>query len=114
MPANPTSSTNLSLLTPQESLALMQKAANEFYSSAVWTNCHAFVEFTGLINEFIKICTAYQESWPKEDFRQCNVHTGRQMVIETYQLIYILEKLKCIYQADFALKQKGLDVNSET
>lgn len=87
------------ILTPQESLALMQKAAENFYSAAIRTNCHSFIEFTGLMNEYIKVCQEFQKDNPEADFRECNAHTGKQL--KSYHLDYVLEKLNCIYQRKF-------------
>lgn len=85
-------------LTPEQSLNAMQQATNEFYKTAIATNCHAFIEFTGLMNEYINSCREFQRNNPTEDFRQCNVHTGKRLSLESYQVDYIHEKLTCIYQ----------------
>lgn len=48
------------MYTPEERkaiLARMRTASNLFYSAAAAAGCHAFIEFTGLMNEFIKLCT---------------------------------------------------------
>jgi hypothetical protein len=37
--------------TAQESLNRMWRAANQFYQAATETECHAFIEFTGLLRE---------------------------------------------------------------
>jgi hypothetical protein len=36
--------------TPDEILEAMKIAANNYYREAIATNCHTFIEFTGLIN----------------------------------------------------------------
>ncbi|MEG4032213.1 hypothetical protein QUA26_29020, partial [Microcoleus sp. Pol12A4] len=42
--------------TPEEILEAMKAASHNYYRDAIATNCHTFIEFTGLINEYIKIC----------------------------------------------------------
>ncbi|MCT7958853.1 hypothetical protein [Laspinema palackyanum] len=98
MPKSTKSTKSTNELTPQESLELMQKASSEFYQKAIATNCHAFIEFTGLMNEYIKICRDYQQNNPNHDFREHNQHTGYVMKLQPYQADYIKEKLHCIYQ----------------
>jgi hypothetical protein len=85
-------------LTPEQSLELMRKASNEFYQMAIATQCHAFVEFTGLLNEFIKVAYEFQQNNPTLDFREHNQHTGKVLRLQPYQVDYIHEKLNCIYQ----------------
>lgn len=85
-------------LTAQESLELMRKASHEFYQMAIATQCHAFLEFTGLMNEFIKVAYEFQQNNPTLDFREHNQHTGKVLRLQPYQVDYIHEKLNCIYQ----------------
>lgn len=85
-------------MTPSESLQLMQEASDKFYQASTRTHCHAFVEFTGLMNEYIKICNEFQQANPDADFRENNAHTGQNIPVKPYQKQYILEKLECIYQ----------------
>ncbi|MEG4977223.1 hypothetical protein [Microcoleus sp. K4-B3] len=84
-------------MTPEESLDKMNLAASNFYDEAIRTDCHAFIEFTGLIREYIKIC---EENHAKGiDFREENAHTGNsQLKIEPYEIDYLNEKLHCIFQ----------------
>ncbi|MCT7977575.1 hypothetical protein [Laspinema olomoucense] len=89
---------HLTELTPEESLDLMRKTATQFYHAAIATNCHAFIEFTGLLNEYIKVCQEFQKNNPNHDFRKCNVHNGNAIHLQPYQIEYIHEKLTCIYQ----------------
>ena len=85
-------------LTPEQSLELMRKASHEFYQAAIATQCHAFLEFTGLMNEFIKVAYEFQQNNPTLDFREHNQHTGKVLRLQPYQRDYIREKLDCIYQ----------------
>jgi hypothetical protein len=99
----------MTTLTPQETLQAMRSASDVFYSLAAQSQCHAFLEFTGILNEYIKIC---DENLVRGiDFRQENVHTSNnQMVIKDYQIDYMNEKLECIFQGLITMQQtKKLD-----
>jgi hypothetical protein len=87
-------------MTPSESLKLMQKASNEFYIASANSQCHAFIEFTGLMNEYIKLCEDFQKANPDKDFRSLNAHSGKSLKLKPYQIHYIKEKLDCIYQEE--------------
>ncbi len=56
-------------------LIQMQNAANTFYVLAMRTQVHPFVEFTGLMNEFVKVCKAAHESGV--DFSACCAFTEK-------------------------------------
>ncbi|AGZ61809.1 MAG: hypothetical protein AV945_gp02 [Phormidium phage MIS-PhV1B] len=86
------------IMTPSESLKLMQEISNKFYETSCMTQCHAFVEFTGLMNEYIKICSEFQKANPDDDFRMLNAHSGKSIKLKRYEIHYIKEKLNCIYQ----------------
>lgn len=76
----------------------MGEVSNAFYRGAIRSENHAFIEFTGLINEYIKICSAAARRG--QDFRESSTHTGQRMEIASFQLDYIREKLECIYGID--------------
>ncbi|WP_445173777.1 hypothetical protein [Microcoleus sp.] len=85
-------------LTAKESLDMMRAASKTFYNMAIRTDCHAFIEFTGLMNEYIKIC---EENLTNGiDFRNSNAHIGKsqEMKIQPYEVNYLNEKLYCIFQ----------------
>jgi hypothetical protein len=89
----------------REICSRMQSTSNTFYSGAVMTGNHAFIEFTGLINEYVKAC--YDSIEKDVDFTQANVHTGKALPLAPYQLEYIAEKFDCIYGGSFkAVKGK--------
>ena len=83
--------------TPKEILAAMKAASNNYYREAIATNCHTFVEFTGLINEYIQICEKNLDQGV--DFTKTSVHCPGEprLHIEGWQLEYINEKLQCIF-----------------
>ena len=91
-------------------LALMQRAADRFYVNAVNIGVHPFIEFTGLINEYIKIC--YNAHQKGIDFSMCNAHTGRILPLQSFERNYLNEKLECIFQGQIILKNKELDNES--
>ena len=82
----------------------MQSTSNTFYSGAVMTGNHAFIEFTGLINEYIKAC--YDAIEQDIDFTQANIHSGKALPLAPYQLDYITEKFNCIYSDSFKIDRK--------
>jgi len=90
-------------MTPEESLVKMRAASNQFYTAATRVEAHAFVEFTGLINEYIKVCEANLKRGT--DFRELNAHREGQLQMEPYQLDYITEKLNCIFQGALEVKR---------
>ncbi|WP_261263063.1 hypothetical protein [Laspinema olomoucense] len=79
-------------------MELMDKAASQFYQAALGTDCHGFLEFTGLLREYVKICHEFQKNNPHHDFRRCNIHNNHRLHLQPYQREYIHEKLSCIYQ----------------
>lgn len=79
----------------EQTLERMVTASNNFYGSAVKTGCHAFIEFTGLMNEFIEVSRMALRNG--EDFTEFNKHQGQHLELAEHQIDYINEKLDCIY-----------------
>jgi hypothetical protein len=78
-----------------EMLKKMQALSDLFYSQATQTGCHAFIEFAGLMNEFIRVC---EEAHAKGlDFPFANTHSGTPLPFAPHNLSYLGEKLGCIY-----------------
>jgi len=84
--------------TPEEILEEMKIAASNYYREAIATNCHTFIEFTGLINEYIKICERNLKQ-RGVDFTKTSTHCpGEQKLqIKDWELQYINDKLRCIF-----------------
>jgi len=83
-------------MTPEESLDRMEVAAEQFYMLATATNCHAYIEFAGLLREYCKVC---RENLARGiDFRELNGHPSQRMKIQPHEINYFNEKLKCIFQ----------------
>lgn len=63
--------------------------------SAVHIGNHPFVEFAGLMNEYIKAC---HDAHARElDFSECNRHSGYVLPLHPVMSDYINEKLECIF-----------------
>lgn len=77
----------------------MRGASDYFYSMAVRIGVHAFIEFTGLMNEFIKLCEEAHAAGI--DFTMANVHTGQHLPFQPHHIAYLYEKLECIYGIEF-------------
>lgn len=79
----------------EEILKSMRAVSADFYGKVVHTKCHPFIEFTGLLNEYITIC---QDAHAKGiDFTQANTHTGQALPVAPHNVAYLAEKLNCIY-----------------
>lgn len=77
-------------------LVKMRQASDQFYGAAVRAGNHAFIEFTGLMNEFIKVC---EDNLKKGiDFTMANRHTSTRMKVAPYQFEYLKEKADCIFE----------------
>ncbi len=78
----------------------MRAASSQFYLAATNSRNHAFVEFCGLMNEYIKVCEdAHRRG---EDFTDFNAHLGQHLPVAPHQLQYINEKMECIYGLQLA------------
>jgi len=89
---------NVDDLTSEELFCIIEKmktVSSDFYRAATQTDCHPFIEFCGLMNEYIKIC----ENAAKKDidFTKANAHSGYPLPMEVYEMHYISEKLNCIF-----------------
>lgn len=85
----------------EEMLRKMQDASNMFYRCATQAGNHPFIEFTGFMNEYIKLCKEAMDS--DVDFTQCSAHSGQQLIpMQTYHANYLGEKFGCIFYTSFA------------
>lgn len=84
----------------------MHAASHLFYRDAVRTGCHAFIEFTGLMNEFIQLCE--RQLARGRDFNGANIHSGGEpLPMQEYHRRYLREKLECIYGRSLEELLKG-------
>ena len=84
--------------SPEELATMLEKmkaVCQTFYWQAADTGCHTFIEFAGLMNEFIKVCE--QSAAAGVDFANASTHTGKPLVVYTYNATYIVEKLDCVF-----------------
>jgi len=77
-----------------ECLRKMSEASNQFYLAARLAGCHAFIEFAGLMNEYITCCDQAHKSGV--DFHHLNGH-GALLPMPDHSIDYVNEKLECIY-----------------
>lgn len=82
----------------QEILHGMRHASSAFYAIARQAGCHSFIEFAGLMNEYIAVCTDMTAvgdlSWI-----HANTHSDRSLALREHHVRYLAEKLDCIYGA---------------
>lgn len=83
-------------------LRRMREASAVFYGMAVQARCHPFIEFTGLMNEYIKCCE--QAHADGIDFASCNKHAGQHLPMPAHSVDYVNEKLECIFTGRSVMK----------
>ncbi len=88
-------------------LKQMEQIAGGFYSAAARCGVHAFLEFCGLMTEYIKVCTAAHNEG--QDYTAANTHSGVGLPFEDYNAAYLAEKLNCIYGMAFLQNKKVRD-----
>ena len=75
-------------------IAEMSNISSIFYGMATRCGNHGFIEFCGLMNEYIKICRQSVEAGI--DFRYANAHSGISLLSHDFNRLYFEEKLNCI------------------
>lgn len=76
-------------------ISRMETASSLFYGMAQRIGCHAFIEFTGLMNKFIDICRNSAENGIQFPF--ANTHSGMKLAVEGHDVDYLAEKFDCIF-----------------
>lgn len=84
-------------------LEQMQAVKNGFYAAAQRIGNHPFVEFAGLLHEYIEACRVAHAAGI--DFTQCNSHSGVALPLHNHQVDYINEKLGCIFTGRSVMSQ---------
>lgn len=69
-------------------LSRMRSTAGAYYTSAVGIGVHRFLEFAGLLNEYIKVCQEMVDNG--QDF------VTEPLMLRRHNRMYIEEKLECI------------------
>jgi hypothetical protein len=77
------------------SAAKMRAVSSAFYGPATQTGCHAFIEFCGLMNEYIVVCENTARAGG--DFMMANTHNERPLAMKAHHAAYLAEKLDCIF-----------------
>lgn len=92
-------------MTPGEQLIAieqMAKASSVFYATAIHIGNHPFIEFTGLMNEYIQACRDAHAMGI--DFSECNTHSGSDLPMADFRINYVNEKLECIFTGRSVMK----------
>lgn len=79
----------------EAALKAMEQAKARFYLDAIRIGNHPFIEFTGLMNEYIQACRRAHQAGI--DFTDCNAHSGEELPLAPHEVTYINEKLECIF-----------------
>ena len=61
----------------EQALRAMRASAEAFYRTAVQIGVHPFIEFAGLMNEYLLACA--QAHAQGIDFSECNRHSGQAL-----------------------------------
>ncbi len=80
-------------------LSRMAEIVSRFYFEAIAVGNHPFIEWTGLLNEYVRMCE--QALADGIDFTACNEHSGRPLPIYEHQFNYLAEKLGCVFGPSF-------------
>jgi len=93
----------------QGMLRRMAEIADAFYWSAFVARVHSFIEFAGLMNEFIKLCSEAEVQ--DIDWTQSNVHSqAATLPMQTWHAQYLGEKFGCIFAGTFARKPELMKI----
>jgi len=82
----------------------MRSLSSAFYRGAVQVGNHAFIEFTGFLNEYIKLCE--QSLSGGLDFTEANTHVGKPLVMYGFNAAYLGEKFGCVFETSFDTPEK--------
>lgn len=97
--------------TEKERLAIcvskMKHASSVFYGHACASGNHSFIEFAGLMNEYIQVCERAAEA--DIDFTMASTHTGVALPMAPFNFSYLAEKLNCIYGPSLTADKKQLE-----
>jgi hypothetical protein len=86
-------------LVPPEQRETMLKEMNQLIEAFYWRafniGCHPFIEFCGVMGEWLKVAEkAHKEGI---DFTNTTAHSGFPLPIQPYHAQYLGEKIGCIY-----------------
>ena len=92
-------------------IAAMKAASDIFYAGAVRIGNHPFIEFCGLMNEYIKACESAHKAGI--DFSECSAHSGQPLPMESYMIDYVNEKLHCIFTGRCAWLTPNVELSGD-
>jgi len=95
--------------TPEELKAVcarMQTASDQFYRQAIQTGCHPWIEITGFLNEYIKVCQRAANDGV--DFTEASIHSGKKLPMESFEAAYLGEKFGCMFDTSLGRDPKML------
>lgn len=73
----------------------MRKIVDRFYFQAIGVGNHPFIEWTGLMHEYVSICQlALNEGI---DFTSCHIHSEEALPLHPVNIDYLAEKVRCIF-----------------
>jgi len=99
------------MMTPEErevALKQMTAAKDEFYKWAVNVRNHPFIEFAGLMHEYIQIARGAQEEGI--DFSDATAHHEIALPIKNFQADYLGEKFDCIFGPMFRQNPEAWEI----
>lgn len=76
-------------------ISTMSEIVSRFYFSAVGVRNHPFIEWTGILNEYIRMCE--QALFEGVDFTACHIHASGGLPVSPMNTDYIAEKVICIF-----------------
>lgn len=88
-----------------EMLEEMGRLVSAFYYQAAKIGCHPFLEFCGLMTEYLKVCTEAQKQGI--DFTNTTAHSGYALPIQRHNATYLGEKVGCIYGPALQIPENG-------
>ncbi len=96
------------ITTPEQRAVMldqMDRAVQSFYTMAVQIQNHPFIEFAGVMGEYVKVCReAHRQGF---DFTNAHAHSGHALPIQPFQAAYLGEKIGCIFGPALQLARNG-------
>ncbi len=105
-----------------ETVGIMRELNTQIYyamfRAGIGSRAHPYLEFCGVLSKYVDVCAAAAEKGIP--FPDANIHTGIPLPVEVHDLIYLAEKLGCIFgpiirsnpeaRAVFAKELLGIDL----
>jgi hypothetical protein len=87
------------MLRSEKTLQTLKMVCNRFYELCFHSNlgstAHSFLEFNGLMAKYVELLERAAESGI--DPHMVNEHSGVVLPVETHDMRYLAEKLRCIF-----------------